>query len=81
MSPELIGILTVGVALAALILNGQRATNERLTRLEERLTRLENDVANLRERMARLEGVLTVFTGQQSPGSAPTPAAIESPTV
>ena len=81
MSPELIGILTVGVALAALILNGQRATNERLTRLEERLTHLENDVANLRERMARLEGVLTVFTGQQSPGSAPTPAAIETPTV
>ena len=62
MSPELIGILTVGVALAALILNGQRTINERLARLEngyrtinERLARLESDMTNLRERMARLE--------------------------
>ena len=87
MSPELIGVLTVGVALAALILNGQRTINERLAGLEngqrtmnERLARLESDMTNMRERMARLEGSFAMFTGQQSPSPpAMTPAPIESP--
>ena len=58
MSVELIGIISVGVALAGvsvalagLILASKRDINVRLTALEQ-------GQADLRERMARLEGIL-----------------------
>ena len=51
MSAELIGILGVGVALAGVILSGQR-------RLEARIMTLERGQAEIRERMAKLEGLL-----------------------
>lgn len=37
MTPELIAILAVGVAVAGLILNGQTQTNRRLDALEQRM--------------------------------------------
>ncbi len=51
MSPELIAILAVGVALATLILAGQRS-------LTARIERVEAGQIELRERMAHLEGLL-----------------------
>lgn len=51
MSVELIGIISVGVALAGLILASKREINLRLVALEQ-------GQADLRERMARQEGVL-----------------------
>jgi len=51
MSVELIGIISVGVALAGLILASKREINLRLVALEQ-------GQADLRERMARLEGIL-----------------------
>ena len=51
MSVELIGIISVGVALAGLILASKRDINIRLVSLEQ-------GQADLRERMARLEGIL-----------------------
>ena len=51
MSPEMIAILSVGVALAGLILTGQRAMRQEIATLRE-------DLAALRERMAHLEGLL-----------------------
>ena len=51
MSPELIAILAVGVALATLILTGQRS-------LTARIERVESGQIELRERMAHLEGLL-----------------------
>lgn len=51
MSVELIGIVSVGVALAGLILASKREINHRLVALEQ-------GQADLRERMARLEGIL-----------------------
>ncbi len=51
MSVELIGIISVGVALAGLILASKREINLRLVALE-------HGQADLRERMARQEGVL-----------------------
>ncbi len=51
MSPELIGIITVGVMLAGLNL----AT----------VAPLRRDIGDLRERMARLEGLFEGFTGRQ----------------
>ncbi len=51
MSVELIGIISVGVALAGLILASKREINLRLVALEQ-------GQADLRERMARVEGIL-----------------------
>lgn len=51
MSPELIAILAVGVALATLMLTGQRS-------LTARIERVEVGQIELRERMAHLEGLL-----------------------
>lgn len=51
MSPELIAILAVGVAIAGLVLAGQRSL-----RLD--IAELRKDVGQLRERMAHLEGLL-----------------------
>lgn len=47
-TPELIGIITVGVALAALILGY----------LGPSLRELRRDIGDLRERIARIEGML-----------------------
>ena len=65
MTPEMIAVVGVGVALAGLILSGQRSVNvrmdridARMDRLEGRMGRLESGQAELRERMAHLEGLL-----------------------
>ena len=51
MSPELIAIVAVGVAIAGLVLAGQRS-------LRQDIAALRNDVVQLRERIAHLEGLL-----------------------
>lgn len=51
MSPELIAILAVGVALTGLIVNGQRSTRQDIGELRR-------EIGDLRERMAKLEGLL-----------------------
>ena len=51
MSAELIAIIALGVAIAGLVLSGQRS-------LGRDLSALRNDVVQLRERMAHLEGLL-----------------------
>ena len=69
MSPELIAILAVGVALTGVILAARRdlrgemrdrfaAVEKRMGALEERMAALERGHAELRERLARLEGLL-----------------------
>ena len=55
MSPELIAILAVGIAVAGLILNGQNQTNRRLDALEQRL---EGRIDALEQRMeARIDAL------------------------
>lgn len=54
MTPELIGIITVGIALAALML-------ALITRIEKRLERIEATQADHGERLARVEGALEVI--------------------
>ena len=60
MSPELIAILAIGVALAGLILQGQRGLGARMDRLEARLDArmdgLEAQLREIRDRLSRLEG-------------------------
>ena len=65
MSPEIIAIVSVGVALAGLILNGQRAIRaeqaaqrQEIATLREDLAAMREEIAALRERMAHLEGLL-----------------------
>ena len=65
MSQELIGIIIATIALAGLILSGQRATNARMDKIEARMDkiearmdRIESRLAQLEQRMARLEGLL-----------------------
>ena len=62
MSVELIGIVTVGAALAGLILTSNRGLRQDMARMEarldERIGRLEAQFGELRERMAHLEGLL-----------------------
>ena len=51
MSQELIAIIGAAIALAGLILNGQRGIND----LRERVGRIEVSIADLRERMGKIE--------------------------
>lgn len=76
MTPELIAILAVGVALAGLNLTNHRATRAEIATLRgeiatirAEINELRNQVAELRERMARLEGLFEGFT-QRRPKAA-----------
>ncbi len=57
MTPEVIAIVGVGVALAGMILHTNRHTNQALDHLRR-------DIADLCERMARLEGLFEGFTAR-----------------
>ncbi len=67
MSPELIAILAIGVALAGLILQGQRGLGARMDRLEARLDArmdgLEAELREIRDRLSRLEGKVDFLEG------------------
>ena len=52
MTPELIAILAVGVAVAGLILNGQNQTNRRIDALEQRI---EGRIDALEQRISAFE--------------------------
>ena len=54
MTPELIAIIGTGIALAVVIVPGQRT--------------MQRDIAELRERMARIEGLFEGFTGRRQEG-------------
>ena len=62
MTPELIGIITVGIALAALMFTMINRVERRLDRVEqcfeEHFERLEDRMSSLEKRQARLEGLL-----------------------
>lgn len=69
MTPELIAIFGVGIALAAAIFAQARHNNrmihkrfdameDKFTAIEAKISELENQISQLRERMAHLEGLL-----------------------
>ena len=58
MSMELIAIISASIALAGLILNGQRTQREEISGLREEVGGLRKEINDLRERMARLEGLM-----------------------
>ena len=67
MTPELIGIITVGVALAGMILISNRdLRNEMRAELKE----IRADLADVRDRVARIEGL---FEGMGRRKAEPSP--------
>lgn len=62
MNPEILTIIGVGIALAAVILPGQRAQRKEISELRDDMNKkfssLSDDMGKLRERMAHLEGLL-----------------------
>ncbi len=65
MTPEILTILGVGVALAAVLVASAQRTDKRferlegrLDRLDDRFERLETRMSALEQRQARLEGLL-----------------------
>ena len=58
MTPEMWTIIGVGVALAGLIISGQRGLKSDIRTLATRVQAIEEGQAGLRERMAHLEGLL-----------------------
>ena len=59
-TPELIAILAVGVALAGLLWQGLRGLGTRIDRVENalgaRIGRVEEELREIRDRLSRLEG-------------------------
>ena len=58
MSPEIIAMLVMGVALTAIILTGHNRINKRIDRLENRIGSLEQRVGTLEQRVARIDGLM-----------------------
>ena len=63
MSPELIAITAATVALAGLILNGNRGLTQRMDRLEDRIASVEREQAHL---VGLLEGLREAISGHRA---------------
>ena len=66
MTPELTAIIAAPVALAGLILNGNRALNQRMDRLETRMDRLEAGVGQMEARLNQVEARFTGVEREQA---------------
>ncbi len=64
MSPELIAILAVGVALAGLILNGLKGVNKRLDGVDKRMDSIDRRMDSIDERLRAVETGLAEVKGQ-----------------
>ena len=58
MTPEMLTVCAVGVALAGLILTSHRTLIQRFERLEQRFERLEGRLAVVEREQAHLAGLL-----------------------
>lgn len=67
-------IIGAAIALAAVIVPGQRAIRQEIGDVRQEMGEMRRDIGDLRERMARIEGLFEGFTR-----SAPATAAAPSP--
>ncbi len=70
LSPEIVSILAVGVALAGLTLTALRSVRIELHGIRTELNEIRTDVDDLYERVARLEGLFEGFI-QKAPANDP----------
>ena len=71
MTPEIIALVTVGLAIAGMILTSARGVRQDISGLRGEVNELRGDVGTLRERMARLE---VLMEGLRSGPSGDPPA-------
>ena len=57
-----LAIIGTAVALAAVIVPGQRAMRQEMNSVRREVNDVRRDISDLRERMARLEGLFEGFT-------------------
>ena len=67
MSPETVAVVSVGVALAGLIVGFWRDVRGDMRELTNRVDILAQRVNNLAERVARIEGVIEGVLGSRNP--------------
>ena len=67
MSPETVAVVSVGVALAGLIVGFWRDVRGDMRELTNRVDVLAQRVNNLAERVARIEGVIEGVLGSRNP--------------
>ena len=68
-TPEVIAIVSVGVALGGMILYIARGLNELRRDVARDVAGLQNNISDLRKRMARLEGLFEGYAGRRTDGS------------
>ena len=70
----MVTIIGAAIALAAVIVPGQRAMRQEIGDVRQEMGEMRRDIGDLRERMARIEGLFEGFTR-----SAPATPAEPSP--
>ncbi len=70
----MVTIIGTAIALAAVIVPGQRAMRQEIGDVRQEMGEMRRDIGDLRERMARIEGLFEGFTR-----SAPAAPAAPSP--
>ena len=61
MDPTILSVIGVGVVLAALIVNGQRALQTEIASIRIEVTAVRADIRTLSDRVARLEGAFAIL--------------------
>lgn len=67
----MVTIIGTAIALAAVIVPGQRAMRQEIGDVRQEMGEMRRDIGDLRERMARIEGLFEGFT--RSAPSTPSP--------
>ena len=67
----MVTIIGAAIALAAVIVPGQRAMRQEIGDVRQEMGEMRRDIGDLRERMARIEGLFEGFT--RSAPAAPSP--------
>ena len=69
----MVTIIGAAIALAAVIVPGQRAMRQEIGDVRQEMGEMRRDIGDLRERMARIEGLFEGFT-RSAPATPVTPS-------
>ena len=79
MSPEMIAIIAVGVALAGLMLRGQHGLDRRVDELRNDIARLDDRLRAVETGLAEVKGQLAIVRDYIRGRNAPSIEASETP--